>query len=295
MDDKQIRDVIGAIYEAASAPERWGGIVRNIRLATHSRFGMLWFGNPNCSVEEFAANQGDFLAFEHADLSLSDFEDFVLRSQDPSLTEPYAEIAHRVPLGRAVVGHELVPIDEFRKTEFYHQVAGPAGNVHLLGAIMARRNGRIDAITFYRPDQARNYGREEQRLMDVFIPHIRRSLNLYNKLQKADVQTALLQTSIDTLTGALILLNENGKVVFLNAAAERLLRRNSLPLRKTGQALRRASCRHRPAGKADQRSDRHERSASHRWCCSDPSGRWRATVASGGGAAAAGQQRRACE
>ena len=67
MDDEDIHDLIGVIYEAASAPERWGDIVRKIRLATHSHFGMLWLGNPNCSVEEFAANQGNFLAFEHAD------------------------------------------------------------------------------------------------------------------------------------------------------------------------------------------------------------------------------------
>ena len=53
------------IYEAASAPEQWGDIVRKIKIATRSHFGMLWLGKPNCSVEEFAANQGDFLAFEH--------------------------------------------------------------------------------------------------------------------------------------------------------------------------------------------------------------------------------------
>ena len=225
MDDEEVRDLIGAIYEAASAPERWGDIVRKIRLATHSHFGMLWLGNPNCSVEEFAANQGNFLAFEHENFSsLSDFEGFVLRRQDPSLTEPYAQLAHRVPLRRAVVGHEFVPIDEFKKTEFYHQVAAPAGNVHLLGSIMSRRNGRIDAITFYRPDKAWNYGPEELRLIDVFIPHIRRSLSLYKELQKAGLQAAVLQNSIDALTSALILLNHNGKVVFLNAAAERLLK-----------------------------------------------------------------------
>ena len=226
MDDEDIHDLIGVIYEAASAPERWGDIVRKIRLATHSHFGMLWLGNPNCSVEEFAANQGNFLAFEHENFSsLSDFEGFVLRRQDPSLTEPYAQLAHRVPLRRAVVGHEFVPIDEFKKTEFYHQVAAPAGNVHLLGSIMSRRNGRIDAITFYRPDKAWNYGPAELRLIDVFIPHIRRSLSLYKELQKAGLQAAVLQNSIDALTSALILLNHNGKVVFLNAAAGRLLER----------------------------------------------------------------------
>ena len=170
MDDNKIRDLIGAIYEAASAPEEWGPIVRKIKIATRSHFGMLWLGNPHCSVEEFATNHGDFLAFDHADFSLSDFEDFVRSSQDPSLTEPYAKIAHRVPLDRAVIGDEFVPIDEFRKTEFHHLVARPAGNVHLLGAIMARRNGRINAVTFYRPDEARNYGQEEKRLLDVLIP-----------------------------------------------------------------------------------------------------------------------------
>ena len=83
---------------------------------------------------------------------------------------------------------------------------------------------RIDAINFYRPDEASNYGREEQRLLNVFVPHIHRSLNIYKKLQMAGARSALLQNSIDALASALVLLNQNGTVRFLNAAAERLLK-----------------------------------------------------------------------
>ena len=62
-------------------------------------------------------------------------------------------------------------------------------------------------------------------MLDVFIPHIRRSLNLYNKLQMAGAQTVFLETAIDTLATALVLLNQNGEVAFLNATAARLTRR----------------------------------------------------------------------
>ena len=48
---------------------------------------------------------------------------------------------------------------------------------------------------------------------------------MYNGLQIAGAHTALLQTSIDALNSALVLLDQNGKVVFLNIAAERLIRR----------------------------------------------------------------------
>ena len=224
MDDDDIHDLIGAIYEAACAPEKWGPIIRKVREVTESKMGMLWLGNPNISVEEFSTNQGDFLAYEHADLSLADFQEFVRTCQDPSVTEPYAEIAHRVPLGRAVVGHEYVPIDEFKKSEFYHRVAQPVGTVHQLGSIMARRSGRIDTVVFYRESEAPNYDRSDQRLLATLVPHFGRALNLSKRLSTATAEYSLLQSALDALNCAIVLLDRAGQVCFFNAAAERLIK-----------------------------------------------------------------------
>ena len=130
-----------------------------------------------------------------------------------------------VPLEQVMNGHELVPIDEFRRSEWFHLLGKPFGMVHTIGAIMERQKDRVNALTVYRADNAQNYGRDEQRLLSAFIPHLRRSLNLYGQLRLANAKTQVLQSSIDTLRSAIVLISETGNVVFLNAAANRLFRR----------------------------------------------------------------------
>lgn len=228
MDDDGIRDLIGAIYEAASEPARWGPIVRQIKVATNSHFAKLWFGDPNYNALEFATRPSDFLAFEHPELSLSDLGDLVRSFPDPSsFTEPYAKAVrrNRAPLGQVINGHELVPIDEFRRSEWFHFMGKPFGMVHTIGAIIEPQTGRVGGFTFYRRDDEPNYGRGAQRLLDMLVPHVRRSLNLYGQLRMQNVKTSILQSSIDTLGRAIVLIGETGKVIFFNAAAERLLKR----------------------------------------------------------------------
>ena len=224
MDD-DVHDLIGEIYEAATAPQQWGAIIHKIRRATHSRHGMLWLGNPNVSVEEFSAHPGDFLAFEHSDLSLADFQEFVRTCQAPSVTEPYAQVARRVPLGQVVIGSQFVPIDQYKRSEFYHQVSRPLGVVHQLGSIMARRNGRIDAVSFYRPVEAPNYEPRDERLLAALLPHIVRALNLHKRLCVANGQSLFLQNSLDVLNKVIVLVDWNGKVIFFNAAARSFFER----------------------------------------------------------------------
>ena len=226
MGNEDIHALIGDIYEAASAPQQWGPVVQRIKVSTNSNFGKLWFVSPRYNALEFATSPGDFLAFEHPELSLSDFGDLVRSFPDPtSFTEPYAEVVHKVPPGRVMNGHELVPIDEFRRSEWFHLLGKPFGMVHTIGVIMEQQKGRADALTLFRADDAPNYGRHEQRLLNVLLPHIRRSLSLSGQLGLANAKTQALQTSIDTLSSAIVLLSQTGKVIFLNAAASRFIKR----------------------------------------------------------------------
>jgi DNA-binding CsgD family transcriptional regulator len=225
MTDEGIHELIGAIYEAASAPEQWPCIVRRLSAATESKIGQLWFGNGYSTVEEFAARRSCFLAFECTDLSLVDFQDFVGRNLDPSVTYPYGQLSHLYPLSRTVIGNDFIPIDDYRKSDHFFQMGKPLGFVHSIASIVSRQYGGETSISFYRAEEAPGYAERERLLLDVFVPHIRRALGLYRKLNSIDTQAAALQSSIDALQSAILLINRTGNVIFINAAGEQLVRR----------------------------------------------------------------------
>ena len=83
MDDEEVRDLIGAIYEAASAPEQWGAIVRKIKMATRSHFGMLWFGIQTPLLKSLRSIKVTFSPSSTQNFSLSDFEGFCTRQSGP--------------------------------------------------------------------------------------------------------------------------------------------------------------------------------------------------------------------
>jgi PAS domain-containing protein len=62
------------------------------------------------------------------------------------------------------------------------------------------------------------------RVRDVLISYLlRRSFELDSKLRMASAQTVILRKSLDALKSAIVLLQQNGKVIFVNATAERLI------------------------------------------------------------------------
>jgi DNA-binding CsgD family transcriptional regulator len=224
-DDEELHDLIGGIYEAASSSEYWGPVVRRIKAATGSYHGQIFFGNPYASVEELAGNPLGLLSFEHDDLSLTDFVHVLQKCQDPTAQPPYAGFFETAPLCRTVYGSDYLSLSAYKKTDFYHQLGKLIGFIHVIACVTARKNGQVDSISFYRANETASYELNELRLLDILVPHIRRSLSLHRELQFVDTQAAALQRSIDALTSAIVLVNQVGKVVFLNTAGEQLLKR----------------------------------------------------------------------
>ena len=186
-DDEELHDLIGAIYEAAFASEHWGPILRRIKAATGSHHGQIYFGNPHASVQELAGNPCGLLCFEHDDLSLEDFVSVLQKCQDPTVQPPYAGFFDSAPLYRTTVGCDYLSIAAYKKTDFYHQVGTVIGFIHFVACVTERKNGQVDSFSFFRANEAASYGQNELKLLDIFVPHIRRALSLHRELQLVEV------------------------------------------------------------------------------------------------------------
>ena len=128
-------------------------------------------------------------------------------------------------MGKAFLGSDLVSESEFKRSNYYQEFAGKIDGCQVLASLMIREGDSIDTISFFRPETYSPYTKREKELLDIFIPHITRALNLHNRLQQADTRASLLRNSFDALQSAIVLLKQDGKVVFLNRAAEELIER----------------------------------------------------------------------
>jgi len=225
MDDETIHDVIGTIYEAPLDPRKWDHVVQLLRQATRSQQGHLFSATIHDNLKTWTSSRDLYLGFDNEQLSFGDVLAIGQRIHDPSLTDPHLLRFDPSQAGKAFLTFELLPVDEWSRSTFYNEFARFFRSYQGVAAMMVHDDGRMHALAFYRSAEDPLYGEEDKRLVDVFVPHIRRAIALYSKLQAAHAQATVLRNSIDTMTSATVLLDQSGKVILLNAAAERLLKR----------------------------------------------------------------------
>ena len=219
MDDDRIHQLIGVIYDAALDPQHWVEVVGELKAITKSRHGHLWCGGVHDDMQALTSEPHQYLAFDNDSFPFAAFKSLSDQLDGSPIREPHLQHATRVPEGKASLGRDIVPPNELKSSDYYNEFACHFGLFQMLGAVMMRNREAVSAIGLFRSEQDPLYSEKEQRLLDLFLPHVRRSLNLFGRLQQASAKAQALQGSIDVLSSAILLLDQTGKVIFLNAAA----------------------------------------------------------------------------
>lgn len=208
MDDA-VRDLIGQIYEAATEPHLWSGVVREIKTTTGSSFGNLWLGGGDGSLHQLAF-ESDYMPEEwHVDILSRHGRDIM----------PYTSRQHLAPEGRAVLGTQLVSLEDYRKSDFYHLFSKKAGMLHMLGSIIVRSPDAIAPIGLFRPEEAEPFGEGDVRFLDALLPHFRRALAISDQLRGYQARVDLAEEALNALGSAILLVGRSKQVTFMNKAA----------------------------------------------------------------------------
>jgi DNA-binding CsgD family transcriptional regulator/PAS domain-containing protein len=212
-----LSDTIGAIYDCALDPERWmDAIGRLVELCESTAGGMC--------VHDLR-NVEDVHLFEIG--YTKEFSQLVQRhyQQSPFAT---ASIVHEV--GDVLTLATICPDDEWFASRFYHDVMKPHGIFDYIGLNALRTSGRVASVHGSRTAPSPRYGQREIGIFKLLSPHICRTLAISDALDLRTLRSEMLETTLDSLTAGVYLAKRDGRVVYMNAAAERQVR--------TGKALR---------------------------------------------------------
>ncbi len=226
VDGEELTAVIGAIYDAAMAPEHWSAV-----LDTARRF----IGGLSATIfVKDAASRSS--GIHHID-------DNVDRDYGQSYFQRYERIDpqtgwNNLPgIDQPASLLDLLDEDMLRDMHFYREWAKPAGISDVVMAPIERR-GNITAIfgmfMHERDGMASAATKERMRLL---APHVRRAVSMGNALERSTQQASRLSDAFDGLSAGMFLLDTQGRVVHANKAAEALLGDGALGLRNGRIAL----------------------------------------------------------
>lgn len=79
-------------------------------------------------------------------------------------------------------------------------------------------------MAVHRPTDARDYGSEDKRRLTAFLPHLKRALQIRQRLLTAGVERRATLDALERTGTATLVVTQSGHILYANALAEGLLR-----------------------------------------------------------------------
>lgn len=220
IDAEELSAVIGAIYDAALAPEHWSAV-----LDTSRRF----IGGMSATI--FAKDAASRIS------GIVHIDDNVDRDYGQSYFDRYERIDPQTgwnnltdidqPAGLL----DLLDEDQIRDMHFYREWAQPAGIVDVVMAPIERVGGVTAIFGMFMHERDGMASAAVKERMRLLVPHVRRAVSIGNVMDRGARQAASLRDAFDGLAAGLFLLDADGRVVHTNKAAAALLGEGALSLR----------------------------------------------------------------
>jgi DNA-binding CsgD family transcriptional regulator len=217
-----LSDTIGAIYDCALDPQRWFDAIRRIDELCESPAGGI-------CVHDLKNVQNTFL-FE-----VGYSKEFSETFQKHYEGSPLAAASILGSVGEVNTLARMGPVEELFESRFYREALKPFGLLDFIGFMALRTGERIATIHASRGERQPRYGDRDMSLFRLLSPHVCRTLAISDALDIRTLRSEMLAATLDGLAAGVFLLARDGRVVYLNAAAERRL--------KVGNALRTANGR----------------------------------------------------
>jgi len=204
-----LSDTIGAIYDCALDPHQWPDTCRKIADLCESTGGGI-------CVHDMRHVQNDQL--------------FVFGYQ-PEFLEKLGSHYAQSPMAAADIVSSIGHVSalsmegtELFESRFYREILKPFGLLDMIWFPALRTGGRMASMHASRSEKAPHYQQLEIGLFKLLSPHVCRALTISDALDIRALRSEMLEKTLDVLVAGVFLTARDGRVVYMNAAAERQIR-----------------------------------------------------------------------
>ncbi|MBW8849023.1 MAG: LuxR family transcriptional regulator [Burkholderiales bacterium] len=207
-----LSDLIGEIYDCALDPQAWPQACRTIAGLCDSTGGGI------CVHDTRHAQNDQLFVFGYE-------PDFLAK-----LGSQYAQSPMAVADVVAQLGHVSalsMDQDQLSESRFFRDVLEPFGLQDIIWFPALRTAGRMASLHASRSVKASKYQAMDVGLFKLLAPHVCRSLAISDLLDLGTLRSEMLEKTLDGLTSGVFLTAIDGRVVYMNQAAEQQVKAGS--------------------------------------------------------------------
>ena len=243
MQDKteKLVEVIGHLYDATINPELWETFMHKAGELVSGRTGVLVL-NPN-GTPAHHLKQTEKGTFSSRELEVVakyiNFPEELLAIYMKKFFL-HEDVWYNATLEKrinndAFIGTELVALSDLRKTDFYKEVFNAGGNEYIVGAVLDVSPKGVTAFSMSRGNEKGNFSQEDKKIFKMLVPHLQRARVIFSYNEEIKTEQKLLKEALNACVSAVILIDEDAKVIFANNNAENVLRESDGILYKGGR------------------------------------------------------------
>ncbi len=212
-------ELVGEIYQAGLEPERWPQVLKQLSNTFAADLACIY--TPIVTRPE----QAIYLTHNYTEASQIAYSTYY--HQHDAWTRSALQKAIYIQ-GTIAFGEQLISQQELHGTEFYQDFLKPHGMEWMITTALF--DGRHDPdtpathMTFTRHPQQRAFEADQPALLELLAPHVRRALKMHWQLTQIHLREAMHASALDQLGCGLILLGQDGGVMYVNEAAEKMIR-----------------------------------------------------------------------
>ena len=204
--------LIELIYDASLAPGKWVEFLDALGDAVDGHTLNLSSLNPDFDF--------GFVAVAKTDRAFAeDYAEYYWK------LDPWLDAGRRHQLlqpGFSALGEMFVSPSVLEKTEFHNDLGR---RFEVVGGISAVLEVEQSLVALSVSQHAsRQFGESQLELVRALIPHVRRALSVQMRLQGAEARAADATFALDYVSDGIFLVSATGKLLFANAAGEKILR-----------------------------------------------------------------------
>jgi len=206
---RELSELIGAVYDCALDPLLWPAACRKIAALCESTGGGI-------CVHDLRQMHSDQL--------------FVF-GYEPEFLEKLGAGYADSPMAAADVVADIGDVSalsmaqfHLREGRFFHEVLAPFGLQDMMWFPALRTGGRMASLHASRSGAASAYQAHDVGLFNLLAPHVCRALAISDALDIRALHSQMLEKTLDGLAAGVFLTARDGRVVYMNRAAEAQVR-----------------------------------------------------------------------
>lgn len=220
-----VNKLLGTLYAAPMQPELWSTFLAELSAAIGVTKAALISHN-------IAAEDHPILAYfgESVRESASVYEDHYCQFDDWTLRFPKNAYS-----GRIIRGDDYWPRQSMLSSVFYNEFLRQFDTCEFAGITAVATPTVFEVLSIYRGPSEREFSDEMLSALEVIAPHLKTALYTRRKLLALESRVNDLETALDRLTSALVMIDATGKTVFVNTSARQILDRSDGICLKNGK------------------------------------------------------------